>query len=410
MLKTSVILGLVVFCRVGQADVGAGRQPPCPSDGSVKAYYATNNCAYFWQCSNGVPHLMPCAPGTHWDQSLWTCVHIHQSTCTGEGWSSTEKPAPTTTRRRPTWRTTTKATITSAPGSCPLTDGPASVYFPHQDPTKFWQCSNGVPHQHSCPSGLHFNPTLNVCDWPNNGTSPTTRRTTTRRRPTWRTTTKATTTSAPGNCPLTDGPDSVYFPHQDPTKFWQCSNGVPHQHSCPSGLHFNSILNVCDWPNDVTSSTTRRTTTRRRPTWRTTTKATTTSAPGNCPLTDGPDSVYFPHQDPTKFWQCSNGVPHQHSCPSGLHFNSILNVCDWPNDVKSSTTRRTTTRRRPTWRTTTKATTTSAPGNCPLTDGPDSVYFPHQDPTKFWQCSNGVPYQHNCPSGLHFNRVLNLCS
>ncbi|XP_066143521.1 mucin-2-like isoform X2 [Euwallacea fornicatus] len=373
MIKTLVLLSVAALCGVGRtADVGAGPKPPCPSDGSVIAYYATNNCAYFWQCSNGVPYLMPCAPGTHWEQSLWTCVHIHQSSCTGEGWSSTEKPAPTTT----------------APGNCPLVDGTDSVYFPHDDCTKFWQCSNGVAHEHDCPAGLHFNPKLNVCDWPEQAGCAGTNGTTTK-------TTTAPITNVPGDCPLVDGNDSVYFPHDDCTKFWQCSNGVAHEHDCPAGLHFNPKLNVCDWPEQAGCAGTNGTTTK-------TTTAPITNVPGDCPLVDGNDSVYFPHDDCTKFWQCSNGVAHEHDCPAGLHFNPKLNVCDWPEQAGCAGTNGTTTK-------TTTAPITNVPGDCPLVDGNDSVYFPHDDCTKFWQCSNGVAHEHDCPAGLHFNPKLNVC-
>ena len=56
--------------------------------------------------------------------------------------------------------------LTSGDPKCPAKDGKDSVYIPHEDCTKFWQCSNGVPYLFDCPANLHFNPTLNVCDWP----------------------------------------------------------------------------------------------------------------------------------------------------------------------------------------------------------------------------------------------------
>jgi nucleosome binding factor SPN SPT16 subunit len=49
---------------------------------------------------------------------------------------------------------------------CPAKDGKNPVYVPHKDCTKFWQCSNGTPYLFDCPANLHFNPKLNVCDWP----------------------------------------------------------------------------------------------------------------------------------------------------------------------------------------------------------------------------------------------------
>jgi hypothetical protein len=48
---------------------------------------------------------------------------------------------------------------------CP--DGAEDAYFPHlSDRGKFCQCSNGTPYEMPCPAGLHFNPEMNVCDYP----------------------------------------------------------------------------------------------------------------------------------------------------------------------------------------------------------------------------------------------------
>ena len=58
----------------------------------------------------------------------------------------------------------------AAAQECPVPDPLDHVVFiPHRtDCTKFYMCSNGVPIQQFCPSGLHFNPNLFVCDWPQN--------------------------------------------------------------------------------------------------------------------------------------------------------------------------------------------------------------------------------------------------
>ncbi|RZC36625.1 CBM 14 domain containing protein [Asbolus verrucosus] len=50
--------------------------------------------------------------------------------------------------------------------SCPPVDGADPVYIPHEDCTKFYECSNGIPYLFDCPDELHFNPSKNVCDWP----------------------------------------------------------------------------------------------------------------------------------------------------------------------------------------------------------------------------------------------------
>lgn len=47
-----------------------------------------------------------------------------------------------------------------------MVDGEYPVYGALPNCSQFCQCSNGIPYLYDCPSGLHFNPSLNVCDWP----------------------------------------------------------------------------------------------------------------------------------------------------------------------------------------------------------------------------------------------------
>lgn len=49
---------------------------------------------------------------------------------------------------------------------CPAVDGPFPVFIPSPDCTKYYMCGNGIPYLMTCPDNLHFNPKLNVCDWP----------------------------------------------------------------------------------------------------------------------------------------------------------------------------------------------------------------------------------------------------
>ncbi|MGH3670543.1 MAG: chitin binding peritrophin-A domain-containing protein [Pseudonocardiaceae bacterium] len=37
--------------------------------------------------------------------------------------------------------------------------------------------------------------------------------------------------------------------------------------------------------------------------------------------------------DTGSFYQVADGVPYFQPCPSGLVFNPLLNVCDWPHAV-----------------------------------------------------------------------------
>ncbi|XP_044254926.1 peritrophin-1-like [Tribolium madens] len=49
---------------------------------------------------------------------------------------------------------------------CPPVDGERPVFIPSPDCNKYYMCGNGIPYLITCPGNLHFNPTLNVCDWP----------------------------------------------------------------------------------------------------------------------------------------------------------------------------------------------------------------------------------------------------
>ncbi|MBC9911130.1 carbohydrate-binding module family 14 protein [Chitinophaga varians] len=41
--------------------------------------------------------------------------------------------------------------------------------YPHpEDCSKFIKCDNGTPIELTCPAGLHFNPTMQYCDFPEN--------------------------------------------------------------------------------------------------------------------------------------------------------------------------------------------------------------------------------------------------
>ena len=50
-----------------------------------------------------------------------------------------------------------------------------------------------------------------------------------------------------------------------------------------------------------------------------------------CSLDFSGMTTYYPHEyDCHWFFQCSDGVAYCWPCPDGLHWNTELNVCDWP--------------------------------------------------------------------------------
>lgn len=72
-----------------------------------------------------------------------------------------------------------QAPVEHAPQTLLLEDGTScgdhnhgDLYADPDDPGSFYQCSWGTAYLHKCPSILHFNPTLLVCDWPQDAGNP----------------------------------------------------------------------------------------------------------------------------------------------------------------------------------------------------------------------------------------------
>jgi hypothetical protein len=50
------------------------------------------------------------------------------------------------------------------------------------------------------------------------------------------------------------------------------------------------------------------------------------------------DDQLYPHPDDCSMYiRCYNGEPVELSCPEGLHFNAVLQICDWPQNAQCST-------------------------------------------------------------------------
>ncbi|ESP00986.1 hypothetical protein LOTGIDRAFT_140112 [Lottia gigantea] len=95
-------------------------------------YPDSNDCAYYYLCSGGIPHHIMCPTGTLWDQSVLTCNHASVAECY--------------TRY-----------------SCPEPEG----LFPVDDDCgKYLNCYENIPYIQECPVGLHFNPDALLCDYP----------------------------------------------------------------------------------------------------------------------------------------------------------------------------------------------------------------------------------------------------
>lgn len=54
---------------------------------------------------------------------------------------------------------------------------------------------------------------------------------------------------------------------------------------------------------------------------------------GKCPQLDPENVVQLPNRDCNRFCKCSNGLAYVMSCPPGLHYSKLLQVCTWPYEA-----------------------------------------------------------------------------
>jgi len=84
---------------------------------------------------------------------------------------------------------------------------------------------------------------------------------------------------------------------------------------CPEGMHFNSDLQVCTWPWQGGCDSSRIVCPRPFP---------------QCPIHYS-DPLLLPHPFLCdRFYQCNWGMLRLQMCPTGLHFDPHLKVCNWP--------------------------------------------------------------------------------
>ncbi|GBO30310.1 Peritrophin-1, partial [Araneus ventricosus] len=127
-----------------------------------------------------------------------------------------------------------------ATGQCPSENPDQPVLLPHEkDCGKFYICDAGVPHLKSCQPGLHFNPALHACDYPDNAGCDSG-------------VNKKGREGFDISCPLNEDGNPILRRHEtDCRKFYTCSNGITLVHVCQLGLHFNAERQACDYPENA---------------------------------------------------------------------------------------------------------------------------------------------------------------
>uniref|UniRef100_A0AAG5D3W5 Chitin-binding type-2 domain-containing protein n=1 Tax=Anopheles atroparvus TaxID=41427 RepID=A0AAG5D3W5_ANOAO len=175
-------------------------------------------------------------------------------------------------------------------------------------------------------------------------------------------------TCAPSNCivdarcPTVNQPLALLVPHTSCNKYYACNGGRACEMDCPAGLHFNSVLSICDWPHQACCDPTVQC--RPDPCFPGATCPPNGPAPGppapappapappapsppaddgctacplncvpntSCPSFNPPKPVFLAHPDCARYYVCETGRACEMVCPVGLHFNNREWVCDYPH-------------------------------------------------------------------------------
>lgn len=272
-----------------------------------------------------------------------------------------------------------------------------SYYKPHpSDCALFFQCSpNGTYILFTCPHNLHFNPILNVCDYPHlagcsgdDSSEPTTNP-------------DDTTDNSPEECNTDE-----YFPHEtDCEAFYRCISGSFILIYCPKGTQFNISSKGCESQEmdckDMEQGSSTSITTEIS------TVATTENSTNECASND-----YRPHEnDCEAFYRCIQGQLVTVFCPLGTHYNSNTRQCDHPEvagcvpeEPQSTNSTETTITKTSTY-VLYDDSTENQTGTC----AEDEYQSDESNCEAFHLCISGRFVKLFCPSGSHYNTNTRQC-
>ncbi|EFN75531.1 Peritrophin-1 [Harpegnathos saltator] len=420
-----------------------------------------SDCTKFYMCRAGkkIPQVCPYmnkeGDRLHFNPRLQVCDWPSRAGCKKYG-SSDEQTESQNVKFIPE-EDHGPFTMDEIPTKCPAVDPKnTTIHLAHEsDCTKFYMCRAGKKIPQVCPymnkegDRLHFNPRLQVCDWP------------------WRAGCKKygssdeqtesqnvkfipeedhgpfTMDEIPTKCPAVDPKNTtIHLAHEsDCTKFYMCRAGKKIPQVCPymnkegDRLHFNPRLQVCDWPSRAGckkyGSSDEQTESQNvkfipeedhGP-------FTMDEIPTKCPAVDPKNTtIHLAHEsDCTKFYMCRAGKKIPQDCPymnkegDRLHFNPRLQVCDWPwhagcKDYRSSEEQVESKEFIPE-EDHGPFTMDEIPTKCPAVDPKNTtIHLAHEsDCTKFYMCRAGKKIPQDCPymnkegDRLHFNPHLQVC-
>lgn len=228
----------------------------------------------------------------------------------------------------------------------------------------------------------------------------------------------------PTKCPKDNSGDAVHIAHEyDCTKFYKCDWGHKVLFDCPymneqkDRLHFNKVLQVCDWPwnagceddDPVTDDpiTDDPITTTTEDDFYTPTTTGITPPLDKCPI--GRPNITIPDKNDCRIYYVCNadGSSKKKRCKDDEAFDPIIGMCDWDDGTicHDGTTPL------PTTTTTTEAPDPEPEPECPDVDDPNNpVLHPHECQCHiYYVCENGKAFKKYCPEGMGFDVHLKRC-
>ncbi|KAK2576108.1 hypothetical protein KPH14_007442 [Odynerus spinipes] len=331
------------------------------------------------------------------------------------------------------------ATSTNLPDitkECPPDNSGTVVHLPHEsDCSLYYKCDAGRKVVQSCPPSLHYNSALQVCDWAANANCAYFAKVTENggKQPEYSSESSdfssvlptSVAPSTPGSiateCPPDNSGNAVQLPHEtNCSLFYKCDEGKKVVQSCPAGLVFNPVLQVCDFPVNVNCTNKVNAIEAEKldvmefvASSSTVPPPTPGVIPTECPPDNSGSAVQLPHEtNCSLFYKCDEGKKVVQSCPAGLVFNPVLQVCDFPENVACSNVENFDLIG---FDTDEMEGSTESPasciGTCPPVDPHNyTVLLPNTDCTKYCKCSNGQAIVRKCPVGLHFDPVEKVCN
>ncbi|XP_023158351.1 mucin-5AC [Ceratitis capitata] len=253
------------------------------------------------------------------------------------------------------------------------------------------QCECEIPMP--CPSGLIFNPVLKVCDWP---VSPPA----TVSPPPIRTTTVSSST--PKHPSSSDTSSTQYRSSISSYLSSTSTSSMPWDSTSTTQIAVTTdISSTPNYPTTSGTVSSSSDTTTKSATSTTSNPAagpsgTTCNNKGVCE--NQPDGAMFPNPETNGYIVCQCECEIPMPCPSGLIFNPLLKVCDWPrSDVISASSPSTGP----------SGTVCNNKGKC--NGQKDGTLFADPNTSGFIVCQCECEVIMPCPTGLTFNPSVNVC-